>query len=147
METTALDILRTLILNNQSTANEDQALLTSLYTKYGQLDSSDQICLHQQIVNLMETRRTYAMQLNDLQESSKNLLEPTQEKVDAGMPSGLFVSLRQIALPETQKAVYNDLVDQLELLLKTNGKIYTWEDVAAQRLQDPQPVKVDLNTL
>ena len=66
METTALDILKTLLGNSESTFDEDWSLMTSLNTKLQHLSHEDQIYYHQRITDLMDTRRNYTAQLQDL---------------------------------------------------------------------------------
>ena len=66
METTALDILKTLLGNSESTFAEDWSLMTSLNTKLQHLPHEDQIYYQQRITDLMDTRRNYTAQLQDM---------------------------------------------------------------------------------
>lgn len=142
---TVVGYATTIAQNVNEMANALVPEVSGLLWQAGNLPLEKQVVLNEVLLGIQSMTLDLQQRVLDLLEYSKNLM--AQEKVDAGQPAGLFVSLRQVDLPETQKAVYNDLLDQLELLLKTHSKIYTVEDVAALRLQDPQPVKVDLDSL
>ena len=125
METTALDILKTLLGNSESTYAEDWSLMTSLNTKLQHLPHEEQIYYHQRIVDLMDTRRNYTAQLQDLILGLSNYEKDTEAKADAGMPAGLFDSLRDVKVPDDRKDRYENLVNHLEQFLRDNGMVYT----------------------
>lgn len=125
MKTTDLDILKTLLGNSESTFAEDWSLMTSLNTKLQHLPHEEQIYYHQRITDLMDTRRNYTAQLQDMILGLSNYEKDTEIKGDAGMPADLFVSLRDVEIPDDQKATYENLVTSLEQFLRNYNLVYT----------------------
>ena len=125
METTALDILKTLLGNSESTFAEDWSLMTTLTTKLQHLPHEEQIYYHQYITDLMDTRRNYTAQLQDMILGLSDYEKDTEAKDDAGMPADLFVSLRDVKIPDDQKATYENLVTSLEQFLRNYNLFYT----------------------
>ena len=125
METTALDILKTLLGNSESTFAEDWSLMTSLTTKLQHLPHEEQIYYHQRVTDLMDTRRNYTAQLQDMILGLSNYEKDTEIKDDAGISADLFVSLRDVEIPVDQKATYENLVADLEQFLRNYNLVYT----------------------
>ena len=125
METTALDILKTLLGNSESTFAEDWSLMTSLTTKLQHLPHEEQIYYHQRITDLMDTRRNYTAQLQDMILGLSNYEKDTEVKETEDVFTDTLISLRGVKIPDEKKVAYENLVTSLEQFLRSNGLVYT----------------------
>ena len=125
MKTTDLDILKTLLGNNESTFAEDWSLMTSLTTKLQHLPHEEQIYYHQRITDLMDTRRNYTAQLQDMILGLSNYEKDTEIEVTEDVLTDTLVSLGGLNIPDDQKATYENLVTSLEQFLRDHNLVYT----------------------